>query len=74
MGRPRFPDKQSVETLKEAAHPNVITERTESVGGMYELNLTLTKNEITLIEIQGVNDETETYFGLDDTLITSYSN
>lgn len=74
MGRPRFPDKQSVATLKEAAHPKVSTERLETVGGMCELNLTLTKNEITLIEIQAVNDETETYFGLDDSLITSYSN
>ncbi|MBD8069061.1 GH39 family glycosyl hydrolase [Bacillus sp. PS06] len=72
MGRPRFPDKASVETLRALANPKVSTERTQTEDGMLTLAMTLTKNEVTLVEITPVHDETDTYIGLDDSLITSY--
>ncbi|WP_078544942.1 GH39 family glycosyl hydrolase [Litchfieldia alkalitelluris] len=72
MGRPRFPDKASVETLREAAVPKITTARLEAEEGIVTLLITLTKNEVTLIEINPIRDETESYVGLDDSLITSY--
>ncbi|WP_078381652.1 GH39 family glycosyl hydrolase [Sutcliffiella halmapala] len=72
MGRPRFPDKNSVETLKQAAKPKLSTWKDTAENGIIDLTITLTKNEITLIEIIPVKDETNTYFGLDDSLINSY--
>ncbi|MBH8590567.1 xylan 1,4-beta-xylosidase [Paenactinomyces guangxiensis] len=72
MGRPRFPDKTSVETLRQVAKPLVRTSRMKSVGGKVTYRATLTKNEVTLMEFIPVKDETDTYIGLDDSLITSY--
>jgi len=73
LGRPRFPDKSTVETLKQAAVPQLRTERLSAPNGVLSLSLKLTKNEVTLIELSPVKDETATYEGLDDSLITSYS-
>ena len=72
MGRPRFPDRSAVETLRQTAQPLVRTSRVKSKNGKVTLNAVLTKNEVTLIEISPVKDETDTYIGLDDSLITSY--
>jgi len=41
-------------------------------GGRLRLNLALTKNEVTLVEIVPVRGETATYIGLDDRKIPSY--
>lgn len=72
MGRPRFPDKAAVETLRQAAHPLVRTTKVKVENGKVTLRAVLTKNEITLIEFTPIKDETDTYIGLDDSLITSY--
>lgn len=74
LGRPRFPDKESVETLKEAAIPKLSTaKQKKEADGYLKLSITLTKNEVTLIELRAIVYETQTYEGLDDSLITSYS-
>ncbi|MBP1969330.1 xylan 1,4-beta-xylosidase [Virgibacillus natechei] len=73
MGRPRFPSKEKVETLKQAAQPFIRTSRTKSENGRIAIKIQLTKNEITLIEFTPIKDETDSYIGLDDSLITSYS-
>lgn len=74
MGRPRFPSATAVETLQQAARPLLRTSREQAVDGMVTLKLQLTKNEITLVELTPVRDETAAYVGLDDSLVTSYSN
>ncbi|WP_218244217.1 hypothetical protein, partial [Pseudomonas sp. 2995-3] len=61
MGRPRFPDKNQVEILKSVAIPHQRTDRLTSINGRLKLSLTLTKNEVSLIELRPVKDETDTY-------------
>lgn len=72
LGRPRFPSKSQVGRLKKAAVPLFRSERKAAEGGRLLLDLTLTKNEVTLVEIVPVRDETATYIGLDDSKIPSY--
>lgn len=73
MGRPRFPKKELVRTLKQVATPLYQTERLQTREGKVKFSATLAKNEFTLIEFIPVKDETDTYIGIDDSLITSYS-
>lgn len=73
MGRPRFPDRTLVNMLRRAAQPNVTTSGARVRDGRLSLSLRLTKNEVTLLEIVPVKDETDTYIGLDDRMIPSYS-
>jgi len=73
MGRPRFPSRQAVETLRQVAQPHVMTEQRRATDGVIHLSIVLSKNEVTLIEIEQVRDETSTYVGLDDGEMTSYS-
>ncbi|MCX7711777.1 MAG: xylan 1,4-beta-xylosidase [Clostridia bacterium] len=72
MGRPRFPSRQAVDTLKEVAKPLVKTSRLESENGYIKLKIKLTKNEVSLFQISEVRDESHTYIGLDDSKVTSY--
>ena len=70
MGRPRFPSKAMVETVRQAARPHFSTYRLQTGGdGNLRLRLSLGKNEVTLVEITEINDETGTYIGLDDRMI-----
>lgn len=69
MGRPRYPSKDQVETLRQAAVPYFEAECLASENGSLRLTLTLTKNELTLIELLNIQDESNTYIGLDDSLI-----
>lgn len=73
MGRPRFPSQRAIETLRQVAQPKVTTKRMKVEDGVVRLPVVLTKNEVTLIEVEPVNDETYTYVGIDDSQITSYS-
>ncbi|KPV40917.1 xylan 1,4-beta-xylosidase [Alicyclobacillus ferrooxydans] len=73
MGRPRYPSREAVNALKHAAIPSLRTKNAKPEDGHLKLQLTLSKNEVTLIEIHKIDDETHTYVGLDDSLITSYS-
>ncbi|WP_096439631.1 GH39 family glycosyl hydrolase [Alteribacter populi] len=72
MGRPRFPSKQLVEIMRNSAKPKHTTNRLETRNGFINLDISLTKNEVTLLEILPITDESHTYDGLDDTLLTSY--
>ncbi|MBB3905867.1 GH39 family glycosyl hydrolase [Anoxybacteroides rupiense] len=73
MDRPRFPSRKAIETLRQVARPKVTTERLRAENGAARLSLLLTKNEVTLIEIEPIKDATYTYSGLDDNQMTSYS-
>ncbi|KPC99760.1 Beta-xylosidase [Geobacillus sp. BCO2] len=50
-----------------------MTEQRRATDGVIHLSIVLSKNEVTLIEIEQVRDETSTYVGLDDGEMTSYS-
>jgi xylan 1,4-beta-xylosidase len=69
MGRPRFPDKSTVATLQQAALPLLSTGRQQVDKGVLKLKVILTKNEVSLIELYDVNDESDTYIGLNDSYI-----
>jgi xylan 1,4-beta-xylosidase len=72
MGRPRFPDRRTVELLREAAHPAIGVERLEASSGKIRLALSLERNEVTLIELSPFVDESPSYLGLDDGGIDGY--
>lgn len=72
LGRPRFPSKAMIETLREVAKPLITTDRAASENGYVKLKFTIAKNEVSLFELMPVKDETDTYLGLDDSRITSY--
>ncbi|MFA5293620.1 MAG: xylan 1,4-beta-xylosidase [Phycisphaerae bacterium] len=72
MGRPRYPDKRRIETLKQAATPAMTVKRQQIHNGMLNLSFSLNKNGICLIELSKLADETNTYPGLDDSRVTSY--
>ncbi len=69
MGRPRFPDKSMISTLQQAAQPLLSTGRQQVENGVLRLKVILTKNEVSFFELCGVNDEADTYIGLDDSHI-----
>jgi xylan 1,4-beta-xylosidase len=72
LGRPRFPDRATVEFLRLAAQPAVETQVLVPVNGVIRLELTLEKNEVTLVEAVAFEDESGSYWGLDDGLIDGY--
>jgi xylan 1,4-beta-xylosidase len=72
MGRPRYPDRSALKTLRQAAEPRLITTRTASENGYVKLKFTLGKNAVALFELENIKDESHTYLGLDDSKITSY--
>ena len=69
MGRPRFPTREQVAVLRECSAPAVSTAVREPVDGRVELELTLSRNEITLVELTPIRDESPSYAGLDDRLV-----
>jgi xylan 1,4-beta-xylosidase len=72
MGRPRYPDKRQLETLKQAAVPAIAVRRQQIRDGMLDLKFSLNKNGLCLIELNELVDQTGTYPGLDDSKISGY--
>lgn len=72
IGRPRYPDKQQIQTLKQSAVPAINIKRQKVNNGIAELKFSLNKNGVCLIEISELKDQTNTYPGLDDSKITGY--
>lgn len=68
LGRPRFPSKQQIDLIKKTDTPCIETEQIHEPS----LSVTLSKNEVRLITIVPITDNTDSYPGLDDRLITSY--
>ncbi|MEE6259758.1 GH39 family glycosyl hydrolase [Plantactinospora sonchi] len=58
MGRPRSPRTRQLDTLREAAEPGRGHCRLRVVAGRVDLDLTLARHEVTLVEITAVVDET----------------
>lgn len=72
MGRPRFPSKFQIQTLKEVAVPRITTSRMKAENGYLALDFTLGKNAVVLFEILKVDDQSHTYIGLNDSKIPGY--
>jgi xylan 1,4-beta-xylosidase len=73
MGRPKNPGKAVVDFLKIAAVPRVDSAVIAPSGGKLIIEMTLARNEITLVECSPFVDESGDYLGLDDALIDGYS-
>jgi xylan 1,4-beta-xylosidase len=58
LGRPPSPDRRHLEILHEAAEPARSHRRLTVAGGVVDLDLTLTRHEVTLLEITPVADRT----------------
>jgi xylan 1,4-beta-xylosidase len=72
MGRPRFPSKKCVNTLRESAQPLISFNRVSCTDNRLLLEFTLSKNEVSYFEISSIKDETVTYYKLDDNMIPGY--
>lgn len=69
MGRPRFPRGDEIEYLRLCASPAAETGVLDPAGGRLGLRVELLQNEVTLLEIRPLRDESPTYLGLNDDLI-----
>ncbi|MER7165395.1 xylan 1,4-beta-xylosidase [Micromonospora sp. NPDC000207] len=58
MGRPRSPSPRQLDDLRAAAEPTRTHRATPVVAGRVELDLSLTRHEVTLVELTPVVDET----------------
>ncbi|HKT02077.1 MAG TPA: xylan 1,4-beta-xylosidase [Rugosimonospora sp.] len=58
MGRPTSPTARQLDALREAAEPARRHQALPIVDGRVELDLTLARNEVTLVELTAVRDET----------------
>jgi len=58
MGRPRSPRPRQLDTLREAAEPVRSHRSLPVTGGRVDLDLTLARHEVTLVEVTPVIDET----------------
>ncbi|GAA4429006.1 cellulase family glycosylhydrolase [Georgenia halophila] len=67
MGRPRFPGRRQLDALSEAAEPVRRHFSIPVAGGRADLELTLGRHEVTLLEIDAVQDQTPEW--LDDARI-----
>jgi len=68
MGRPRSPHRRQLDTLREAAEPARRHQNLPIVAGRVDLDLTLARHEVTLVEITAVADETPPWWD-DDRLL-----
>ena len=58
MGRPRSPSTRQLEALRESAEPVRSHRSLPVAAGRVEVDLTLARHEVTLVEITAVTDET----------------
>ncbi len=58
MGRPASPTARQLDALREAAEPARTHRRLSVVDGRVEVDVTLARHEVTLLEISPVRDET----------------
>lgn len=70
MGRPASPTTRQLDDLHVAATPAVEHRAADVTGGRVELDLPLSRHEVTLVEVHPVRDEAPPW--LDDTRIPGY--
>jgi len=58
MGQPASPRPRQLDALREAAEPARSHQSRPILAGRVELDLTLTRHEVTLLELTAVTDET----------------
>ncbi|MCZ2822690.1 hypothetical protein O2V63_20325 [Modestobacter sp. VKM Ac-2977] len=70
LGRPRHPDERVLGLLHEASRPAVEHRRVPVVEGRVDLDLALSRHEVTLVEVEPVREETPPW--TDDAAIPGY--
>jgi xylan 1,4-beta-xylosidase len=71
MGRPADPTSTQLDVLHACSEPSVRHHTAPVVGGRADLRLTLGRNEVTVVELAPVRDETPSW--IDDTRIPGYA-
>jgi xylan 1,4-beta-xylosidase len=66
MGRPRQPNRDQMRILQQASIPRMEIRRMAVEHGVLSLSLSLSRNEVTLVEISRRTDEAPSYAGLPD--------
>ncbi|MET8123348.1 xylan 1,4-beta-xylosidase [Micromonospora sp. NPDC005189] len=65
MGRPRSPRARQLDALREAAEPARTHRALPVTAGRVEVDLTLSRHEVTLLELSAVVDETPPWWNAD---------
>jgi xylan 1,4-beta-xylosidase len=65
MGRPLAPDNRRLDALREAAEPARSHRSVPVAGGRADVDLVLGRNEVTLLELTPVVDETPEWWSDD---------
>ncbi|MFF5180180.1 xylan 1,4-beta-xylosidase [Micromonospora sp. NPDC000316] len=65
MGRPRSPRVRQLDALREAAEPARTHRGLPVTAGRVEVDLTLSRHEVTLVEVSAVVDETPQWWNAD---------
>ncbi len=73
-GRPLNPGKKLIDCLKKTAVPYIETAVIASNSHTLSVSLSLTKNEVSCVEISAFKDESDNYLGLDDNYVDGYTN
>lgn len=73
LGRHRNPSRRDVELIREASRPAVAYQKLETRDGAPQIELTLEKNAVMLIEIIPVDDHSAQYHGLDPAACDSFA-
>ena len=72
LGMPRYPAQDQMKTIHHAAVPKLDLGRLTAENHRICLDLILQRNEICLVEIQSLHDQTTSYAGMDDAKIPGY--
>ena len=66
LGKPRTLNKEQVAILQAAAEPLQSDEKLFAENGSYEVELDIAVNQLCMLEILPVNDQSDTYAGYDE--------
>ncbi|NQU43065.1 xylan 1,4-beta-xylosidase [bacterium] len=72
LGRPRYPSRDQLHSLQDASVPGFEIRRMTASEGHLVLEFTMDRNEVTLIEMEPIEDESASYVGLDDSKTPGY--
>lgn len=73
-GRPLNPGKKLIDCLIKEAVPGIETAVISPDADKLSISVTLTKNEVSCLEISAFKDESALYIGLDDNNVDGYTN
>lgn len=65
LGKPRSLNKEQIKILQASSEPVQTDTRLTEEDGVYSVDLNIPCNQLCMLEIMGINDQTETYLGFD---------